>query len=423
MRSKIVSAACIAMCMAISAQGVVGPNLPPVDISINPTNPSTSDYVLIILSGLWPDTCVPEQMPLAVFPNGTIWIDVLLPGWDDPNECASLSCTADPTAFEVEGLIGYMVTGHYEVYGRVISCDGIGQYRPITSFDVTEGKPDDAGCTACQAYRFAAGGRVVLLTDNPPGGPGLKAGHGGTVLCRDCTSGCGRILVSWDLWTGGQKDVSGCVMDVLPGFPPTSAMWVDLGQVRVGRPFNQTGTLRKGLEGCLVFVADSGMEYNIVATGEMYWILEEVAGMGAAGRIRIQGLLSETQPKSDEVRICPQRNGDIYHPIISACEGLPHPDPGACELELLPGDRVRLLVDHPMGAGGGPAVGLVAGTMGTVICTDSTDDDLPFYVSWDNWTEGTDTDYFCDSVVVPYVPDSGWWMRCHEVELVYRPEP
>jgi len=409
--------------MAVSAQAVVGPSLPPVDISINPSDPTTSDYVSITLSGLWPDTCIPEQMPLAVFPNGTIWIDVLLPGWDDPNECASLSCTADPTAFEVEGLIGYMATGHYEVYGRVISCDGIGQYRPITGFDVKEGKPDDTRCTACQAYRFAVGGRVVLLTDNPPGGPGLKAGHGGTVLCRDCTSGCGRILVSWDLWTGGHKDVSGCVTDVLPGFPPTSAMWVDLSQVLVGRSFNQTGTLRKGLEGCLVFVADSGTEYNIVATGEMYWILEEVAGMGAAGRIRIQGLLSDTQPKSDEIRICPQRNGDIYHPIISACEGLPHPDTGACDLELLPGDRVRLLVDHPMGAGGGPAVGLVAGAMGTVICTDSTDDNLPFYVSWDDWTEGTDTDYFCDSVVVPYVPDSGWWMRCDEVELVYRPEP
>ncbi len=199
-------------------------------------------------------------------------------------------------------------------------------------------------------------------------------------------------------------------------------MWVDLGQVLVGRPFHETGTVRKCLEGCLIFTAENGLGYNLVATGNMYHILEELATT-AGGRFRIQGLLNDTRPKADVIRICPQYCGDIYHPIVSACWDVPEPGSGACDIDLMLGDRVQLLVDRPYGAGGGPAVGLYAGAMGTVVCTDSTDDNLPFYVSWDDWTYGTDTDYFCDSVVVPYVAGSGWWMRCHEVKLIHRADP
>jgi len=423
MRSMIVCAACIAMCMTMSAQAVGEPNVPPVDFWVQPSSPTTADNVSIILSGLWPDTCVPEQIPLATFASDSMWIDILLPGWDDPNECLSLSCTVEPTPFEVKGIAGNLAAGRYHVYARVISCEGRGKYEYLTSFDVVDSKPDDTPCEGCQALRFTPGGRVVLLSDDPPGGAGLKAGHAGTVICRDCTSGCGRILVSWDLWTEGYKDVDGCIADTPLGFPSTSGLWVDLKHVLIGRPFNRTGTVRKGVEGCLTFVTDRGVEFNIVATGNMYRILEEVAGMSAGGRIRLQGLLCDTQPKSDTVRICPQRNGDIYHPIVSACRDLPDTGSGVCDLDLMPGDRVELLVNNPLGAGGGPAVDLFAGAMGTVICTDSTDDELPFYVSWDGWTHGTNTDYYCDSIVVPYAPDSGWWMRCNEVRLVHRADP
>lgn len=420
MKHRTIIAGCIAMFMAVSVQAIPEPNLPPVNIWIHPSAPTTSDNVSIFFSGLWPDTCVPEQIPVAVFAGDSVWIDVLLPGWDDPNECACLSCAPVPTAFEVEGIAGYLAQGQYDVYARVISCEGEGKYEAVSGFEVLAGKPDDVACTGCQAFRFRPGSRVVLLTDDPPGGVGLKAGHAGTVICQDCRSGCGRILVSWDLWTGGHKDVDGCAAGTALGFPATSGLWIDLSEVLVGRPFHRAGTIQRGLEGCLVFVADNRLEYNVVATGDMQRILEDVAAMGTGGRIRIQGLLNETSPKSDVIRICPQRSGDIYHPIVSACRDLPDPGPGVCDLDLKPGDRVELLVDRPMGAGGGPAVDLFAGAMGTVICTDSTDDDLPFYVSWDDWTNGTDTDYFCDSIVVPYVSGSGCWMRCNEVRLVHQ---
>lgn len=423
MKHRILTAACMAICLATSAQVMAGVELPAMDVWIHPSPTTTSDEVSITLSGIWPDTCIPEQIPIAVFAGDSVWIDILLPGWDDPNNCGSLSCTPDPTPFEVKGIAGYMAAGYYDVYARVISCDERGQYRAITGFEVTEGKPAEPGCTECLAYRFGTGSRVALLQDNPPGGFGLKAGHGGTVICRDCRTGCGRLLVSWDLWTGGDKDIDGCGVNAPLGYPSTSGMWVDLGKVMIGRPFNRIGRVYKGLEGCLTFVADNGLRFNILATGNMYRILEELASMSTGNRVRLQGLLNDTCPKSDESRICPQYAGDIHHPIVSECRDVPDAGSGICDMDLLPGDRVELLVDRPMGAGGGPAVDLYAGAMGTVICTDSTDDELPFYVSWDDWTNGTDTDYFCDSIVVPYIPGSGWWMRCDEVRLVYRVDP
>ncbi len=423
MKSKIVCAACIALCMTMSAQAGDDPNLPSVDISVEPALPTTVDSVTIVVSGLWPDTCVPEQIHLATFAGDSIRMDVLLPGWDDPAACLGLSCASEPTPFEVRGAIGNLAAGRYDVYARVISCEGRGRYEYVTSIEVAEGKPDDTACDGCQASRFIAGGRVVLLTDDPPGGLGLKAGHAGTVICVDCTSGCGRLLVSWDLWTEGYRDADACIPGTPLGYPSTSALWMDLAHVLVGRRFDRTGTVQKGLEGCLTFITDRGAQYNIVANGNVQQILDEVAGMNAGGRIRLRGQLCDTQPKADAICICPQWNGDIYHPILSACRDLPDPGPGACDVDLLPGDRVELLVDHPMGAGGGPAVDLLAGAMGTVICTDSTDDELPFYVSWDDWTNGTNTDLYCDSSVVPYPADSGWWMRCNEVRLVHRAEP
>lgn len=420
MKSRILCAVCIAVGLAMSAQAGDVPSLPSVDISVEPMTPTTADNIAIVVSGLWPDTCVPEQIHLATFAGDSIRLDVLLPGWDDPAACSSLSCDSEPTPFEVEGTIGKLAAGRYDIYARVISCEGRGRYEYVSSIEVAEGKPSDTACDGCQASRFTVGGRVVLLTDDPPGGLGLKAGHVGTVICRDCTSGCGRLLVSWDLWTEGNKNVDGCITDTPFGFPSTSGLWVDLQHVLVGRPFDRTGTIQKGLEGCLTFVTDRGAQYNVVAAGNIHQILEEIAGMSPHGRIRLQGLLNDTQPRSDTIQICPQWNGNIYHPIVSACRDLPSTGPGACNLNLMPGDRVQLLVDQPLGGDSRPAVGLYAGTMGTVICTDSTDDVMPLYVSWDDWTGGTNTDYYCDSSVVPYPADSGWWMRCSDIRLVRR---
>jgi len=87
---------------------------------------------------------------------------------------------------------------------------------------------------------------------------------------------------------------------------------------------------------------------------------------------------------------------------------------GAC-CGLRPGDRVILMVNTPLDSQGVPATGLYAGTLGTVVCCDYDDPDLPLFVSWDDWTNGKDNDTYCDPPVMSYTPHSGWWMSCDEV--------
>jgi hypothetical protein len=77
------------------------------------------------------------------------------------------------------------------------------------------------------------------------------------------------------------------------------------------------------------------------------------------------------------------------------------------------GDRVTLLTDNPRGA-----AGLVAGMVGTVVCCDLDDPSLPVFVSWDDWTNGRNTDAFCDTSPLDYPEDSGWWVACEDVEAV-----
>jgi hypothetical protein len=84
---------------------------------------------------------------------------------------------------------------------------------------------------------------------------------------------------------------------------------------------------------------------------------------------------------------------------------------GCCDPSFSPGDRVKLLVSYPRGA-----TGLAAGRLGTVICCDYDDPDLPVFVSWDAWTNGRNSDVYCDTSIYPYPSNSGWWMACDEIE-------
>ena len=81
-----------------------------------------------------------------------------------------------------------------------------------------------------------------------------------------------------------------------------------------------------------------------------------------------------------------------------------------CDIPYQVGSRVRLRVSSPRGA-----AGLVADMLGTVICCDYDDPDLPIFVSWDGWSNGRNSDSYCDTSVWIYPADSGWWMACHEI--------
>ena len=99
---------------------------------------------------------------------------------------------------------------------------------------------------------------------------------------------------------------------------------------------------------------------------------------------------------------------------VYECE--PVPPTGAFGYES--GDRVRLLVDNPR-----EATNLPAGTLGTVLCCDSDDPDLPILVSWDGWTggySGYNRDVFCDVPPGSYPNNSAYWMACDQIERASR---
>ncbi len=409
MKHRILTAVCMALCLATSAQVMAGLDLPAMDLWVIRHRRRRLTKWPSPFPGPGRTRACPSRSPSQSSPatasGSTFWSPV----GTSPTTAAGV-VYADPTPFEVRGIAGYMAAGYYDVYARIISCEGRGSTRPSP----VSGHRRQAGRTGLHrmpglslrgrqsrrpagrrsARRFRFEGRTCW-NGHLPGLP-----HGLRPSPRQLGSLDGRRQGYRRLRRGSSSGLSCHVRNV-----------VDLGKVEIGRPFNRIGRVYRGLEGCLTFVADNGLRFNILATGNMYRILDELAHMSTGNRVRLQGLLNDTCPKSDSIRICPQYAGDIYHPIVSECRDVPDSGSGACDMDLQPGDRVELLVDRPMGAGGGPAVDLYAGAMGTVICTDSTDDDLPFYVSWDDWLNGTDTDYFCDSAVVPYIPGSGWWMR------------
>lgn len=174
---------------------------------------------------------------------------------------------------------------------------------------------------------FSPGEQVVLLADDPPGGLGLKAGRCGIVLCCDSSDGSGDILISWDLWTDGKANLSVCFDALNALYPANSAIWVNPNVVAIGHPFKQCGTIRKGFEGCVNFEADDGQFYNVVSPGTLYAALSAGA-IHFDDRVQIQGLLNTMPPAPDAVRLCPQFDADIFHPIVSPCpgrQGIPDP--------------------------------------------------------------------------------------------------
>lgn len=171
---------------------------------------------------------------------------------------------------------------------------------------------------------FTPGQRVVLLQDAPPGGLDLLAGHAGTVVCADPSDGSGDLLISWDAWANGKADLTRCGDAETLLFPANSVIWVDPYETLLGRPFNECGTIREGLEGCIYLETDDEQQYNLVAAGPLYAALSQGDTLAFGDRVQVWGLFSNTPPGPGVIRICPQRDGDIYHPIVSPC---PEPDP------------------------------------------------------------------------------------------------
>lgn len=252
------------------------------------------------------------------------------------------------------------------------------------------------------------GDTVVLLEDNPPGGKGLRAGRAGTVLCCDADDCPGRLRVSWDLWYGGGRNEDTCEPPTILAYPGGSAFWLDPATTRVGRPFDRCGTLREGLEGCVYFDADDGATFNLAGPGDL---ISSFFILATGDYVRVRGILDTSAPRHITGRVCPAADADVLHPIISVCEG-PDAlcvDPPVCGVRM--GDRVVLTSsDEPHGA-----VGLLRGTMGTVICFDPRKE-RSLLVSWDLWSNGHEDYYACLEHPIGVIPvQSAWWVCVTDV--------
>jgi len=189
---------------------------------------------------------------------------------------------------------------------------------------------------------FGLGDLVVLLKDNPPACPELRAGQAGRIVCCGDPGRPGEFLVSWisgnvDIGTGARGDTESVI------FPSGSAVWMDSNEVPLGRPFDQCGTLRESPEGCTLLETETGRVYNLLSADELSQTLDAATEIQYGDRVRVRGLINKTGPGPDEVRICPQADGDVYHPVITWCE--PGEDVGCCTATM--GGHVIQLYKNP----------------------------------------------------------------------------
>jgi hypothetical protein len=324
MRRQTIVAAGIILLAGLTAQGAVPATLPGISVQFNPAAPTSTDALTVTLSGVWPDGCVPEAFLVQSIPGDSIWIDLLLPGWDAKGDCEAQLCLQVLTPWQLSDAVQAVSAGSYDVFVRAISCDETGDYEQVATLSVTPGVGGPLSGS------FAPGESIVLLEDDPIGGPGLKAGQAGTVVCCDSEDCSGSILVKWDFWTNGKLEPIQCANAAETLYPPNSAIWVNSDQVLLGRHFSQCGTIRQSLEGCVYFEADDGKTYNVISWPGLYSALNGSGAVQFDDRVRVQGLLNTTAPGPGEIRLCPQQDGDIYQSTISLCaaaEPEPKPEP------------------------------------------------------------------------------------------------
>jgi len=324
MERRRIAAVGLVLLAALSAHGAVPATLPEMVAQFTPVSPTSADTLALTLSGTWPNSCVPQTFRVMVVSGDSLWIDLLLPGWDLGSDCEPLMCLQVLSDWELTGPVPALPAGSYDVFARAVDCEEAGQYVQIGVLPVAPGVDGPL------SERFAPGERIVLLEDDPFGGFGLKAGQAGTVICCDSEDCSGNILVSWDLWTNGKLEPVPCANAGETLYPANSAIWMDPEQVRFGRHFNQCGTIRKDLQGCVHFEANDGKTYNVIASDDMYLALDGGGAVAFDGRVRVRGLLNTTPPRPDELRLCLQQDGDIFHPTISLCpQAGPAPDPNS----------------------------------------------------------------------------------------------
>ena len=104
---------------------------PPSGVEIVPGNPTSSDLVIITLSGLWPDMCIPNFPPIISVVDTDIYFDVIQ---DYP---PGVGCAFVVTPWWLGRPVGPLEVGSYSLYARLIDRFGVvGSYTQIAEFTV-----------------------------------------------------------------------------------------------------------------------------------------------------------------------------------------------------------------------------------------------------------------------------------------------
>jgi len=391
---------CLTLLLATSASAVIPTPVPALTLELTPAVPMPAQTFALRISGTWPDNCTPISFSMLMA-DQIVFIDLLVP---DVNGIECVPCTPQACTWElVQPKAGPLPAGLYQVAVRAVTENQNGEYELLSQQIIIKAAQPSV-------IPLARGMRVVLLEDDPV--DGLRAGQSGTIVCCDSNDCTGTLLVSWDLFLDSTDTRSSCPDMPVSWFSPGSVLPININSTMIGVPFDHCGTVQKSLEGCVTFESDSGKTYNIMGSNALYTELNSPGGVEFDQHLHLQGLLNPARQDPNIVRICPMLSGDIYAPILSTCGPV---SAGCCSSSLFPGDRVTLLVDTPVGPQGSGAPGLSAGSIGTVVCCQTFENQTAVFVSWDNWTHGINADTSCVSPVIPYVEDSGWWVWCDEV--------
>lgn len=408
MMNKGMCIAGLVMLLAASAlaQVPIPDPLPAFDFTFSPSNPTSQSTVQLSIGGLWPNSCVPNSA--TVFVNGSqIEVALLLPGAIDCNEP---NCTPTLGTYGITTPVGPLAPGPYTVLLRIVSCTEATEPQFLGSFTV--GIPTGNG-EPNVPVQVGPGTCVVLLEDFVCDTSSLRAGQAGIVVCCDSADCSGRLRVSWFLHTQGTGTSDDCVNDTPRAVPPASSTWVDPRQVGLGVCFDRCGVLGQNDEGCFVLEGDDGRTYILVAGSWLPQFLGPDGEFELGDRVRVRGIVNIMRP-ADDFFACSEQDGDIFNPVLTPCT----PSGGngdCCAANYQPGDRVRLLVNNPPDMIGRPAPGLPAGTLGTVLCCNTDDEDFTVYVSWDNFTGGFNQDVLCDVPPINHPAGSTWWVDCDDI--------
>lgn len=393
------------------AQVPIPDPLPAFEFTYSPTNPTSEDEINLQISGRWPNSCPPDSAEVSVDGND-LTISLLLPGAIDGNEP---NCTSVESAYQINKRTGPLAADTYVVSIRVVSHT---QASPATRIGtLTVRVPAGGGGEPNVPITIGPGTCVVILQNCDD--LSLKAGQAGIVVCCDTTDCSGRFLVSWFLNTAGVGTSADCNEANPRIIPPASTTWVDPSRVGLGICFDECGVLQQNEERCYTLATDAGLTYILVAGSWLPDFLGEGAQFQLGDRVRVQGLINIRRPEGAFFS-CTAEDGDIYNPVITPCTPAGGgAGTGCCNAQYEPGDRVRLLVDNPMDMTGRAPTGLLAGTLGTVVCCNADEESFSVFVSFDDFTGGGDMSSLCRTTPTTTFPaGSGWWVSCDQIVFV-----